>query len=578
MPVSVIEGESLLVIDIGSINTRAALFDVVEGEYRFLAVARVPSTVDAPWNNAMEGALQAIEALQQLTGRHLLTPQREPIIPSQPDQSGVDGIAVTISAGEPLRTVLVGLLDEVSLESARRLAATAQLTVLDTIHLHDQRRFSEQIDTLLRLQPELVIITGGVDGGASRSVLHLVEAVGLAAYRLPEEKRPSVLYAGNTALAKEIREILKPYVRFLQTAPNIRPTLDDEDLEPARRILADMYLQIRRADLSGVEELFQISSGHMLPTSYAQARLLRFLSQTLGADRSILAIDLGASSTGLLLGRGEQIFTEMLPLGVGEPLPRVLSQVTTNDILRWSPFDLPVHQVSALAYQKALYPQTIPATQEEFVLEHAFARELLRLGLQQLRQHYPDALPHLPSLEMILVGGATLTHTSRFGQSLLTVLDAVQPIGLTSILVDTNGLLPMLGVASERNSLLPIHVLEANAFVNLGTVVSVVASGAYGTTVLRVRLTYHDGHEARLEVRHGNLEIIPLPPGNMARLSLEPARHVDIGLGHGRGGTFTITGGLLGVIIDARGRPLGLPEDAVRRRELAKKWLWTLGG
>ncbi|MFO3795675.1 MAG: glutamate mutase L [Anaerolineales bacterium] len=578
MPVSLIEGESLLVIDIGNINTRAALFDIVEGEYRFLAVARVPSTVDAPWNNVLEGALQAIEALQQLTGRPLLTPQRKPIIPSQPDQSGVDGMAVTISAGEPLRTVLVGLLDEVSVESARRLAATTQITVLDALHLHDQRRFSEQMDTLLRLQPELVIIAGGVDGGASRSVLQLVEAVGLAAYRLPEEKKPSVLYAGNSALAKEIKETLKPYVRFLQTSPNIRPTLDEEDLEAARRMLADIYVQIRRANLPGAEELSQISSGHMLPTSYAQTRLIRFLSQTLGADRSILAIDLGACSTGLLLGRGEQIFTEMLPLGVGEPLPRLFSQITINDILRWSPFDLPSHQVAALAYQKALYPQTIPATQEEFVLEHAFAREILRLGLQQLRQHYPDALPPLPSLEMILLSGATLTHTSRFGQSLLTVLDAVQPIGLTSILVDTNGLLPMLGMAAERNSLLPIHVLESNAFLNLGTVVSVVASGAYGTPVLRARLSYPDGHEARIEVRYGNLEIIPLPPGNMARLSLEPARHVNIGLGRGRGGTFTIAGGLLGVIIDARGRPLELPADAVRRRELAKKWLWTMGG
>jgi hypothetical protein len=31
-------------------------------------------------------------------------------------------------------------------------------------------------------------------------------------------------------------------------------------------------------------------------------------------------------------------------------------------------------------------------------------------------------------------------------------------------------------------------------------------------------------------------------------------------------------------VIDARGRPLQLPSDAVRRRDLFKKWLWTLGG
>jgi hypothetical protein len=40
----------------------------------------------------------------------------------------------------------------------------------------------------------------------------------------------------------------------------------------------------------------------------------------------------------------------------------------------------------------------------------------------------------------------------------------------------------------------------------------------------------------------------------------------------------TVDGGTLGVVIDARGRPLQLPSDAVRRREFFKKWLWTLGG
>ncbi|MEJ5241687.1 MAG: glutamate mutase L [Anaerolineales bacterium] len=577
MPTSVIEGESLLAVDIGNIHTRAALFDVVEGEYRFLAVACVPSTADAPWQDATEGVRQAVENLEKITGRTLLTPQRLLILPADPEGNGVDGLVVTASAGETLKTALVGLLDEVSLQSARRLAEAAQTNVIEALHLHDRRRFEEQMDALLRAQPDLVIVAGGVDGGAERSVLRLVEALGLAAYRMPEEKRPAILYVGNSALAQEIGNSLKPYARLLKIAPNIRPSLDEEDLEPARRALAEVYTQLRRSNIHGMEELFQWSGGHMLPTSYAETRLVRFLSQTLGAERSILAIDLGASNTSILLGRGGQAFTQVLPIGLGEPLPRIFSQVTVEEVLRWSPFDLPAHRVMDLAYQKAIYPQSIPATQEEMILELAFAREILRLGLRQLRQRYPDILPPLPSFEMILVGGAALTH-SHFGASLLAILDAVQPAGLTSILLDPNGLLPMLGAIAERNSLLPVHVLESNAFINLGTVVSVVAGGAYGTPVLRAQLTYENGTEARLEIRHGNLELIPLPAGDTARLSLQPARNVDIGLGRGRSGTFTITGGTLGVILDARGRPLGLPEDVVRRRELAKKWLWTLGG
>jgi len=52
----------------------------------------------------------------------------------------------------------------------------------------------------------------------------------------------------------------------------------------------------------------------------------------------------------------------------------------------------------------------------------------------------------------------------------------------------------------------------------------------------------------------------------------------DIGNGPGRNATVQVVGGVMGVVIDARGRPLNLPEDSVRRRELFKKWLWSVGG
>jgi hypothetical protein len=40
----------------------------------------------------------------------------------------------------------------------------------------------------------------------------------------------------------------------------------------------------------------------------------------------------------------------------------------------------------------------------------------------------------------------------------------------------------------------------------------------------------------------------------------------------------TVAGGALGLVLDGRGRPLNLPTDAGRRRELLKKWNWNMGG
>ncbi|MGH2605835.1 MAG: hypothetical protein ACRDG5_04530, partial [Anaerolineales bacterium] len=62
------------------------------------------------------------------------------------------------------------------------------------------------------------------------------------------------------------------------------------------------------------------------------------------------------------------------------------------------------------------------------------------------------------------------------------------------------------------------------------------------------------------------------------KLSLRPERQFDVGFGGpGKAGAVRVTGGAVGLILDARGRPLELPHDPVRRREQNMKWLWDIG-
>ena len=95
--------------------------------------------------------------------------------------------------------------------------------------------------------------------------------------------------------------------------------------------------------------------------------------------------------------------------------------------------------------------------------------------------------------------------------------------------------------------------------------------------IARARLTYDNGTEARADVKYGNLEVLPLPTGQSARLLIQPHLGADVGYGPGRGGTVPVSGGEMGVVIDGRGRPLILPEDGGRRRELIKKWHMDAG-
>jgi len=124
------ETDTLLTVDVGSVNTRACLFDVVEGGYRLVAVGRAPSTVGPPLFDAREGVGMAVGQLQLITGRMLIDETNTLIKPIRLDGSGVDAFAVSTSAGPSLRTVLVGLMPGVSLDSARRLAASSYMKVV----------------------------------------------------------------------------------------------------------------------------------------------------------------------------------------------------------------------------------------------------------------------------------------------------------------------------------------------------------------------------------------------------------------------------------------------------------------
>jgi hypothetical protein len=105
-----------------------------------------------------------------------------------------------------------------------------------------------------------------------------------------------------------------------------------------------------------------------------------------------------------------------------------------------------------------------------------------------------------------------------------------------------------------------------------------VGTAREGDIALKFKIQYHDGRSLEVEVPYGSLEVIPLPTGQTATLELRPTRRFDVGLGSkGQAGTTKVEGGLLGIIIDARGRPLPMDRDAAAQQERVQRWLWDMG-
>ncbi|UCH59660.1 MAG: glutamate mutase L [Anaerolineales bacterium] len=583
MPTSLVDADSLLAIDVGSVTTRAFMFDVVDGRYRFLAAGSAATTANAPFSDVGEGIREALENLQVITGKVLVGGDERLIIPSTLDGSGVDMVAATISAGPPLKVVLVGLLEDVSLESARHLASTTYVRVVETLSLNDRKKTETRIDSILRLRPDLVLMTGGTDGGASQSVLKLLEAVGLANYWLPQENRFEVLYAGNQQLEDEVRATfgrLGP----LHIAPNVQPELGVERLEGAKVQLADIFRIIRSRQLTGVRELDNWSGGGLLPTATSFGRVIRFLSQVYDSAKGVLGVDIGASATTLAAGFAGQLVQAVYPhLGLGHGATGILHQATVSEIKRWLHVDLAEDDIRHYIYNKALYPNGVPETHEDLAIEQVMARMAMRLALRgsspnfppQNLRYGPEFLPHF---EPIVATGSVLTRAPNLGQTVLMLLDGLQPTGVTTLVLDQNHISPALGVTAAVNPLLAAQILESNTFQNLGTIISPIGDAKPGTPVLRVRMSIEGGSETTVDVKQGSIEVLKFPQGQEAQLSLTPLQRYDIGMGGpGRGGRLRVRGGALGVIIDARGRPITMPGDPVRRRELIAKWRWVLG-
>lgn len=583
MPTSLVEGNSLLAIDIGAVNTRAAYFDVVEGGYRFIALGQSPTTTGAAVRNIMIGVQLAIENLQTLLGKDLMDEDGRLLIPSRPEGTGVDSMLTTLSVGPAIKTLLVGLLPEISFKSIENLALTTYTRVVDTINLSDRRLPDEQVDAIVRYSPELVLIAGGVDGGATHATQKALEIIGLAAYLLPETKRPAVLYAGNQALAQEVRNSLNNIASAVRICPNLRPAQEIEDLAPAQSELASLVVKLRQKQMSELEEAYTLSGGIMLPSSYAQGRMVRFLSSYFGSGKGVLSLDVGASAISLGASFSGDLHLKVYPqLGLGEALGGLNKYTSPEEIARWLALDLKTEVVRDYLAQKALYPAYIPAAVEELAIEQAIVRQNLQLAIRWMLPRLPARWrPRnglLPAFEPILASGAAITNAPTLGQKLLMLLDGLQPTGITTFAIDQNNLLAMLGAAVEVNHILPVQVLDSGALSYLATVITPVTKAKYGTSILQVKLIQENGAETTSEIKMGSLKVLPLESGQTARLQLRPLQRADVGLGSGRAGEVDVIGSAMGVVIDARGRPLQLPPEPAKRRELAQKWLSTLGG
>lgn len=568
------QSPSYLIADLGSAYTRAALIEPVSGEYRALALGQATSTLDPPWSDPLLALKEAIAQIQ--TSRHkTLLSEESGLIPRE--AGGVDSFVATASAAPPLRTVTLGLAQDYSLKIARRIVVS---TYAQTIQSIDARRLRlnhgegarSLLTALSRGEVDVLILSGGTDQGDPRPVVDLARDLAAILQALPGGHRFPILYLGNREARPQIAQILGP-LTTLHLVNNPLPSLNGEFPWAAQEALEKIWVEEKLLPLPGLPELSSWAEGHLHPTLRGLAWALDYLAQR--HSLRLLGVDIGASSAGAILTQGEkppQMCTENLGLGRG--IANLLPQVEAEKISRWLPFPASEGEIKEWVLNKSLHPYSLPQTRRELLLEQAVARETISAIVGEI---FPSDSKGYP--DMVVGRGALLSTAPNPRQAALILLDALQPPGVVTLALDRYGILPSLGALAHKDPQAATQVLERDGLLVLGTAVSLLGRGSEGNTALGFKVTYETGKRLEGEVSYGSLEVLPLAKGQRATVELHPSRGFDVGLGRrGKAAVLAdIEGGEVGLIIDARGRPLPWPSDPEKSRLKEQEWMQEIG-
>ena len=123
------------------------------------------------------------------------------------------------------------------------------------------------------------------------------------------------------------------------------------------------------------------------------------------------------------------------------------------------------------------------------------------------------------------------------------------------------------------------QVFKRDCLVKLGTAVCPVGIGKEGQLAVTVTVEHRTSNIERptsndgaIEVPFGAIKVIPFGIGEKAQVEITPAKGFDVGAGKGKPHTIEAEGGVVGLIIDARGRPLSLPSEDEKRIEKLREW------
>jgi len=346
----------------------------------------------------------------------------------------------------------------------------------------------------------------------------------------------------------------------------------------------------------GYNNLMKWTDIDIMPTPAGEGMAIQLIANTF--KQNVMGVGLGGATTNVYsIVDGRFVRSVSANLGMSYSVTNVMKEAGIENIMRWIPFDLDKEEVAARLMNKMIRPTTIPQTLEDLIVEHSVAREALRLGLKHHRsiatrlkgvqlqrtisdmfeQSVAESYIDMMTMDICAGTGGLLSHAPRRVQSMLILTDAWLTEGITRMMQDSVFMMPHLGVLSTVYREAAWNVFDKDCLLRLGTSIAAKGQAKFGEPVMEIDITMPDGKVINEKMMLGDLKLIELGADEEAKVVVRPAKLYDIGAGPGEELEATVQGGVAGLLLDARGRPLYFPKEDSARKELLLKWFKATG-
>lgn len=525
-----IETELALLIDVGSAWAKASVIGRVRGRWRLVTRVAQPTAWGA--GELHRSLLERLEAA--------VDPR---LVPRLDELLGSANRIECHTARRPGRIVVAAVSRELSGGAARRAAEAAGWQVVEVVTLDDGRSLADRLATLQSVETDGWVIAGGFDGTRSPRAL---EAAALVASARRRGSGP-VIWAGSAELADEVATLFEPGACL--ALGNVRP-------DPRRDATAAL-----REHLQGLLRTVVAREDETHLAAIALPRAVGALAAASGLRT--LAVDIGARGAISALAEPDGTLDSRIHGGGGlAGLAAVAGAAARVSRLAGDAGDEAT--VADLLQTLRSRPASLPETPEELSATHAAARVQVAALVEDTAQG---------GLDLVVGCGLTIAGAPLPAQAARILLDGIRPIGVTQLALDTASVLGPLGTLPDDEIREGIGLLAEDLLLPLGTAV-VCRGGEPGRVAMRVtvhRPGWPDAHP--IEVRSGQLQVVPLARGQEAELTIEPGDGVTLGTGRRSPRIQALaTGGAVGLILDARGIPIVLPRRGDDRRAMVASW------